>query len=274
LRSYLDRYAIDRGLSRGAAVVMRAGISHLEQWLARPATLADLEADVLNHWLADSVDAGLSRYTIHSYRRYLVTLRRAAADGSPQGRVRSVKRPRLIPRAWSPDELRRLLAACAGLVGGMARDQQTPRALFWRAFVLVAYHSGLRLGDLMALRHADLDDSGSFVIVQHKTGDILTGSLDPQALEAIAEIATGGRRVFGDLICRRNAQEYFAKIVDLAGLHGSIKRLRATGATAVEAEHPGAAMGFLGHRTPGLAYVHYVDPRLVQAHKPRPPAIG
>jgi hypothetical protein len=34
---------------------------------------------------------------------------------------------------------------------------------------------------------------------------------------------------------------------------------RRTGATFVERDHPGAAMRYLGHKSPGLAYRHYVD---------------
>ena len=49
------------------------------------------------------------------------------------------------------------------------------------------------------------------------------------------------------------------------GIHDSI---------LIELVHPGAAMALLGHRTPGLAYRHYVDARQVSRSKPTPPRIG
>jgi hypothetical protein len=92
-------------------------------------------------------------------------------------------------------------------------------------------------------------------------------------MQAAAKIA-GKTLLFAGLLTRRPIQVQFAKLVRGAGLQGSTKWLRRSGATWCEVHQPGSAMAFLGHRTPGLAYKHYVDPRFVQRDKPRPPKIG
>lgn len=66
---------------------------------------------------------------------------------------------------------------------------------------------------------------------------------------------------------------WFDKITEAAGVNGSAKWVRRTGATRVEQHQPGSAMAYLGHKTAGLAYQHYVDARQIQSNRPMPPPI-
>ena len=84
----------------------------------------------------------------------------------------------------------------------------------------------------------------------------------------------GRSLVFGQLMNGKNSREFFRKVLRSKSLPGSIKWLRRTSATLLECVHPGAAKAHLGHRTHGLAYKHYVDPRLLQQNKPIPPSIA
>lgn len=67
---------------------------------------------------------------------------------------------------------------------------------------------------------------------------------------------------------------HYRKLVAAAGVRGTSKWLRRSSATALERICPGSAMGHLGHKTPGLAYRHYVDPRMLQCGRPLPPELG
>ena len=74
--------------------------------------------------------------------------------------------------------------------------------------------------------------------------------------------------------CDRHFSNMFTQIVKAAGIRpGTLKWLRRASATAVEAEQPGAAMAHLGHRTPGLAYQSYVDPRQLGFNRASPPKL-
>ena len=63
------------------------------------------------------------------------------------------------------------------------------------------------------------------------------------------------------------------RLLAAINLRGGTKRLRRSGATAVESVQPGGAMGYLGHQTPGLSYAYYVDPRLLGNGSPAPPPL-
>jgi integrase len=132
------------------------------------------------------------------------------------------------------------------------------------------------LSDQLALEWKQVaDDSQTSVVLQQKTRKRIAFRLSESTQAAVAETRPGERRkIFGGLIDKRNAQEYFKAILRTAGLPGSSKWLRRSGATPCEIEHPGSAMAYLGHKTPGLAYQSYVDPTKIQNAKPLPAPIG
>jgi integrase len=172
-------------------------------------------------------------------------------------------------------QLATLSRAIDDLKGHMKNAPSVSRKDFWRAFVSLGYYAGLRLGDLMKLDwQQHIGDDGSLNIVMGKTGDLLTTRLPADCLARLEPLkAAGTPLVFGDILNRKNLQLFFRRILRNAGLPGSVKWLRRTGASHLEAVHRGAAKDHLGHRTHGLAYKHYVDPRVVQQEKPLPPRL-
>ena len=138
---------------------------------------------------------------------------------------------------------------------------------------MVGYYSALRFGDLASLRW-DQIQNGMIVVTMNKTGDVIACPLPDNALAMLDKIRGSGRTlVFGQLMNGKNSRAFFRRVLKEYGLPGSIKWLRRTSATLLERSHPGAAKAHLGHRTHGLAYTHYVDPRLLQQNKPMPPSI-
>lgn len=266
LSDYADRYCTAVGGSPGYREQLRVLTKRLP-WL-----VTDLTADRIDTYLTSALH-NLAPSTVQNHRRMLSTLRRAAVrDGllggeSIQKPIRRVKHNLPVVRAWSHDEIRKLLTAARTMPGNTLR---CPLNVLMPAWVLFAYSSGLRRGDLLEVRY-DQIRGNKLAVVQHKTGIPHVVALDQQALDAIATLPRHGQKIFGSLISKWRIKTVLAKLVKRAGLCGSGKYLRRSSATyAVIAGMD--AQGHLGQRTPGLAQRHYVDPLLVaELKQPVPP---
>lgn len=277
LRAYAQQYAVSRGLAPSTVRAHRYVLNSLARFLQREPERTDLARDTVNAWLFAELSSGLDANTVHTRRRTLLTLWRDAfeeswVDSAP-ARIRKIKLPSKIPNAWTQEQIRQLLATIDKSKGSL-HCHRVSRCLFWRAYVMVGYYTGLRLGDLLKLRFDQIERDGSLVVIQNKTGTPVRCVLEYEAMSAVEGILRPERaRIFGDLMSKKCIQENFAAIVKKAGLRGSTKWLRSTGASWCEAVTPGSAMAFLGHRTHGLAYKHYVSPTIVQGSHPGPPRI-
>jgi len=275
LHDYCEQMRLERGFQKTTLVQLRYAIGSFSSWLGRQATADDLTDDVFNRWLDSLFDSGLSRHTIASKRRGALTIWRALHEAGlvryPQ-RIRKIRIPRTNPCAWSLKELAKLLAAAEDVPGRFKRSR-VPRAPLWRAFVLTGYYSGLRFADLLDLRREQIGADGRVVLTQGKTGNVVTCALPPEAVEAIdATFPPARERIFGNALSRGRIQKRFRVLVRSAGLKGSSKFLRRSGATMSEFVRPGSATAFLGHLTSGLAQRHYIDVRLLQNSNPIPPS--
>lgn len=277
LRAVVERYSLERGIAKQTTWQLLYAVRSLETFLGREPTPADLADLPINRWLAWLVASPISPHTAKSKRRGIMTIWRYAAElrlcRLPE-RVRPVKAPREQPIAWTREELSRLLAAASLKTGTLKRFRAVKAADYWRAYILVGYYSGLRLGDLLALRFDAIEANGCATVIQAKTGMPVTCHMPPDAIRALDAIRRPAREVVFGIMHRATIQETFRWLVRSASLKGSTKRLRSSGATWLEATNPGGAMAFLGHRTPGLAYRHYVDPRMIASRPPTPPRIS
>lgn len=211
-----------------------------------------------------------SASTVANHRRMLGTLLRfAASEGIVNASIvrplRRVKRPPPAPRAWSHDEIRHLLASAATLKGG----RKCPHAVLMRAWILTAYSTGLRLCDLLELRHDAL--RGQRILVrQHKTGQPHVVYVDDNAMKAIRALPVLGPKIFGSLICRDKLLLQMRRLVKQANLPGSTKFLRRSGATYCEIVGKDTS-GHLGHKTATMK-AFYVDRLLVSQEKANEPS--
>lgn len=232
--------------------------------------LAEVTDDLANRWLIDMQATKLAPVTIHSRRRLFLTLWRAAYDAGlverlPQ-RVRRIRVPEIVPRAFLEAEMRALLLAADALKGDVP-DLKIPRRLWWRSFLLAAFDSALRLSDLLSIERDWIWPGGRLSIIQAKTGRAHTVLLSPETLAAIEEsiAANPRRRLIWPLWCSRDCwHRHFRRLVKAAGLPaGSSKWIRRASASYVEAQHPGCGSAHLGHRSADIARKHYFDPRIV-----------
>lgn len=233
-----------------------------------PWRASELTPDLIDAYLTDALHR-LSSQTVYNHRRMLGRLLAFAAserlvDASIVRPLRRVKRDPPSPVAWSHAEIRRLLAVAAKLTGG----QKCPHATLMRAWLLVAYSTGLRLGNLLSITH-DQIRGHRLLVRQVKTREPHVCYLDDLALAAIAELPRRGPRIFGDLICRDKLLAQMRRLCQLAQMQGSTKFLRRSGATYAEIAGKDASR-HLGHRTPGMK-VYYIDRLLLAEEKQEEP---
>lgn len=276
LREILTIYQLERDVTDCTIAHLGYAIGSFERHLGREANLDDCNDDAVNAWLVWLAANG-ARCTVRNYRVRLLTVWRFAVEAGLFDRLPlRVRKNRLhhpTPEAWSAAEVQKLLAA-VGKLRGCFRHCKVRRADYWRAVIETAYDTGLRIGDIAGLTADNF--SGSMLLVrQHKTGEPIVCWVRPETLADVRKIESEKRsRIFGDVLGRRSFFERFAEIRKSAGLKGSFRWLRRTGASLVEAKSPGMGAVFLGHKSRGIAERHYFDPRLLRGRKLMPPKLG
>ncbi len=277
LQRLLSAYLLSHDLASGSCQQLRLTVACFERWLGRPAKVLDFTEETANRWLLYQQERGLAPDTVLSQRRNLLTLWRACweerrIDTLPL-RVRRIKCHRLPTRAWSGDDVSRLLATVHTLQGRF-KFSMVSRAHFMGAWIRTQYETGLRFGDMLRIERQAIDPTGRFTLVQHKTRFPIYCQLYPETLSAILDTFPPSRRlVFGGVVSEHWVRSYLRQLTDKVGLSGSTKMLRRAGATAVKMSG-GDASAFLGHRTPGLAERHYIDWEKAGLVKPLPPRLS
>jgi integrase len=271
LKDFIDLYVSTRDLAPATVAQLHYARIALEKHLLRPAVAADLEAGCLNRWICARLAEGLSRKTVQVQRAAILTLRREAARQNlivATGDVRTVRTSPSIPRAWLPDELAKLLQEASRVRG--AFECGVPRNLMLRALFLTSYYSGLRISDTLSLESFAVMSHARVIVCQEKTKVPISIELPQDAIDAIAATYPERRELLFPLR-RKQVAAWLVILRTRLGIQGSAKWFRRTGATRCEQVQPGSAMAYLGHKTPGLAYKHYVDMRQIAAQRPVPP---
>lgn len=274
LLDFLESYGLEHDVADDTISQYRYAVISFQRWLERPAKLRDLTDDNANRWIVERLKTH-ARATVKGQRGSLLTLWRAAyEDGKVRARpdrVRSVGVPQTNPDAWTMVEMRIWIDACEKLPGTFPCG--VPRAAMMRAWLLTDWYSGLRPCDMRRLTSAHLSSGGLQPISQKKTGHLIVCDLPRECVDAIRATDPHERELVFPIT--KKAMFYWWKWLKArVNLPGTPKWVRRSGATAVEIAHPGSAMAFLGHRTPGLAYKHYVDRRQVKQNRPLPPRIA
>jgi integrase len=278
LESFLsDRYALEKDLAKSTVTLYHSCVRCIESWASRPVLVSDLSDDFVNRWLVFLGTTGICKTTVANHRRFMLALWRHAFQDrltdTPPLRVRKIQIPRTMPEAWSLDQMTRLLEACDRITG---RDIPfgVKRGAYWRALILVAWSTGLRLGDIERIRREQIGSDGTLIIHQQKTSWPVLCRVSAEAMAAVDLIGhTTEKVIFGGRLSRGVMFSDFRTLAALAGLQGTSKKIRKSGATAVENAQPGSAKGFLGHQTHGLSYKHYVDPTKTGKDRPEPPRL-
>jgi len=276
LSDFAAQYAAQRDVCEEYVEQIAVVVRSFDRHLGHAARFDDLTADAVNSWLSSLRVGGLAPGTRHSRRRVILTLWQAAADRDmvSEPRRRLIAQPRRrdrLVRAWSEDEVCRLLVAAEQLSGPLGATG-IDAGLYWSSYVRAAWDTGLRGCDLRSLERGWISPTGRLQIVQHKTGGRLTVALRRSTLDAIARSFPPDRRlIWPRWCCLRYWRVQARRLVRSAGLIGSLGQLRAASGTAVERAHPGRGHEHLGNSR-RVFERHYLDP-LAVADPPLPPEL-
>lgn len=274
LSDAVKHYCLLRPLEPKAEYQIRHSVDLLQRWAARPLRLEELTETLLSEFVK-SLESKLSRRSVINHRANCLSVWNAAADAGlceyPRPRlVRRLKKPKPRPKAWTLEELRRVLAAAESLDGVTARGIR--RCVYFPCLIHVGYETGLRRLDLWRLKRDDVASDGRVSILQHKTGEQQICQLTPQTAERFFGIP--GRE---PLAWPSNEKTYYAiwkRLCAAANVpHGATHCVRRTGATHLHLRDPEAVQQYLGHATPEMRW-HYIDRSHGARMPPQPPAIG
>jgi integrase len=260
LLNLVDLYCNHVGASLGYRWQLIVLVRRLADW-----TVTDLTVPRIDAYLTAAL-AKLSPSTVQNHRRMLGTLRRfALREGLAVDQcTRTLRRVKTIcpnPIAWTQAEISHLVEVAREMPG---RTAYCNLCEVLPAYVIVAYTTGLRAGDMLSIRHDQIrGDRLSLVI--HKTNQPHVAVLTDQCLAAIRELPRRGGRIFGDLIPCRQLSRHFRRLVLRAGMAGSSKFLRRSSATFAELNGIDAT-GHLGHRTAQMKR-HYVDMAIMSQNR-------
>jgi integrase len=246
----------------------------VERWAGRPVRLEELDEASVSEWLRD-YSASVAPHTAKGKKNMLLALWRAASDdglaSEPSARrVRRVRVPQLVPTAWTREEVEQLLAAAARLP--RRHRCGLSRAAWWDLAIRVAWDSGLRWGDLVALQVAVVQPDGTASVCQAKTRKVATFKLSATTMAVLrASLAACPR----SLVCPWPASpETFRtqvrRLVAKAGIRpGTWRWIRRGSGTDVEVQLGGAGHRHLGN-TRQVFDSSYGDPTILGRRIPTP----
>lgn len=221
--------------------------------------------------------------TQHTRRRAFVTLWKAAYDAGLCPIYEPCRRIKLIrksPRAWSIDDVRKLVA--------VTRTDRTEWAWrvtagdYWASLFAAAWDTGLRLGDLLSIERAwiQIDSAtgaGLLVMVASKTSKEHLCTLNPctmQIIQATFEQQPKRRLIWPLRADRREFYRDTQKRFAAAGLQGTFRFLRRSAVTWAESQSPGLGTKLAGHRDSRTTRESYLDPLLMPATRVTLPPIA
>ena len=188
--SYLNYLATTRGLSKNSLDAYGRDLARLVSFLCARGVKepAAVDANDLVDYLADLRARKLQATSVA--RRFSTArgwLRYLEAEGeiqkSPAADVRAGRIPRRLPRPWTRDDIRQLLAAPA----------DGPLGLRDRAMLEVLYGAGLRVSELIALRTHQLNLEGGYLLVVGKGNKERPVPIGVPAREALRVYLDGSR---------------------------------------------------------------------------------
>jgi integrase len=236
----------------------------------------NLTSDCINKYLKKRLTQ-VSSLTAKNNRTLILILCKFAYENNyiknPIKNILTIKVSKKSIKAWTIEDIKLLITKTSNFDNKKTRSGVSI-GLFLRCWILLAYESGARFGDLFNFSRDNLD--GNILRwTMSKTGDPMVKILSKKCLEYInsmLETSTDGR-ILGYVIKNRGAFMVMRKFLDDCSFDGTSKFLRRSGATHIEIDQPGMAKYHLGHRTNGLAEKHYIDYGQIKRDIPKVPEI-
>jgi len=187
---FLDAVWLERGLSPNTLAAYRADLTALSRWLAERniAMMATSRAD-LQDFIAWRVHAGArprsTARQLSSFRRFFRYLvREGAVREDPTAQIAMPKIGRSLPKSLTEEEVEALLSA------PVVSDPLGNRD---RAMLEVLYATGLRVSELVNLRHGQINLNQGVIRIMGKGNRERLIPLGEEAMRWLTEFFNGAR---------------------------------------------------------------------------------
>lgn len=233
--------------------------------------------DALTHTLLNTwIDTNPRGWSPKTMRRrvgdvlsvWTYAYRIGATENSPQRlRVKSVRVPRRLPRAWSMDELQAMLAVARQF--RLYLPNGVRRCDLLRAMILVGFYSALRPADLRTIRRDQLSPAGVPVSQAKKYGCEVLVRIPAWVIEEIdAGYPPDATLVYAWPHSHVAFYRLWKRMLTAAGLPNQktegLQKLRRSAVTYGELQQPGYGARLAGHAAnSSVTYASYADPRLL-----------
>jgi integrase len=242
-------------------------VSGLGEMLGRQAVVSDLSDETLVRFVRHLESHALAAKTINERVGRLKTLwlwlwRKGLVRCGPT--VEKVPEPIRTPRAWNRSQLESLFAA-AGMMPG--RVCQFRAAVWWSAFLSVAWFTGERTHALLALRWEWLDVDVLHVPAEVRKGGRKDGLyiLPAECLARLVPLSSAGQLIFPWHLTECSFYLHYDRLLRLAGLPTGraqkVQKIRRSHATWLR-EAGGDPTRSLLHDSPETTNRHYIDPAI------------
>jgi integrase len=261
-------------LSDGSLTGLDLALRHFRR-ICEPGVLADIKPRAMEAFLAQRLQEVRPATANKDLRTVKASFGRGVRRGylrdNPANHVKQVREPEKAIRVLTGDEVSRLMRACP--------------CASWRALVALAVTTGMRVGELMALRWCDVDLEQGLVHVlntEHhltKSRRNRTLALLPEARALLAEVPRRGELVLASGELARSGsdvQRTFRGIVRKAGIaHCTLHDLRRTFVSQLAMAGVNAAVvqKLAGHSSISTTIKHYtgIMPDALRAAQARLP---
>lgn len=192
LEDHVVQMCLERSVTADTEANYRRSMRFYSLWLGEPATIDHLVESSVSQWLK-SMEGLRAARTILGHKRAITALwnwldeQRLVQPYQPK-RLRRIPLNKVVPEAWTLENVRRLLAGAAGLSGRLRNGVAASDLM--TAWILVGYESGLRPSDIRRLTRRSLQGD-RLTCVQNKTNVVHSCTLSAAAVAAVEKIAVG-----------------------------------------------------------------------------------
>lgn len=184
IEAFLEMMAVERDASPHTLAAYGRDLADAETWLGDAGGLMSAPQEALEAWFTDLSRRGLSAATAARRRAsvrqfYRFALGEGWRADDPSHRLDAPKQGRSLPKTLGRDEIEALLTAAG------AADSTAGLRLI--ALVEMAYASGLRVSELLALRVEAVRRDPAYLIVRGKGGKERLAPLNSAARKAIKD---------------------------------------------------------------------------------------
>jgi len=282
LTEFAEIYIYEHKLASTTEEQYRLTTRQMQNLIGRSITISELSADCVNSYLHKLEQLGRSITTVRGRRTTMLVLwneaRRLGLNKNDPIRLRRIRPARNIVTVWGHEQVSQLLRTAERWIGKRRMPDGTDAGLYWSAYVAAAWDSGLRRGDLLDLKTAQI--SPRFWITQRKTGGTVLVELRASTIAMIDRLCEKSpksrEKPFGFTTHPRNFSKEARNLIEAAGLVGSLKYIRRGCATAVayHSQQIGDASRKLGHQSEGVTKNHYLAPSWQDFPSTLPPELS